>query len=305
MEKTGGPLSKTEPVFALSRQFENALDPTLAAAEAGLPLDDFLSQLRSSARLLDSLASLLLPDGTVKRDTFVSAFPRMISDLRLGRWLAPSVKSSVASTPNASFDPLPVGSIWRGPSGERLIVRERNGDRFTARLAFPGDAIIREISGTVRGDTMEWHAADVIAVKGARGGDNIGTIKGDQIDLRWGPPNGPKNGFSVLGRETGRGGNAFQRGTVWHASLGGSVFTVTSRDSNSFQARFEAGNGSWLRHISGTISDDRLFWYRRDVKALRGGPGGDNFGVIRGNEIQVDFFDPGKVGTGTFALRRK
>ena len=41
------------------------------------------------------------------------------------------------------------------------------------------------------------------------------------------------------------------------------------------------------------------------MKASRGGPGGDNFGVIRGNEIQVDFFDPGKVGTGTFTLRRK
>jgi hypothetical protein len=80
----------------------------------------------------------------------------------------------------------------------------------------------------------------------------------------------------------------------------GRKFTVLERKGERFTARFETKG--YLREVTGTVKDDQLFWLAQDVKALRGNPGGDNYGTIRGDEMDFHWGDPGGKG-GTFRLR--
>ena len=89
--------------------------------------------------------------------------------------------------PNAATAPadaIQPGSSWRNNSDDVLTIVERNGDTFCARFEHR-KAFIRELSGHVRGNQISWLAKDVRAVRGGQGGDNVGTIVGDKIDLTW------------------------------------------------------------------------------------------------------------------------
>jgi tetratricopeptide (TPR) repeat protein len=80
----GAPLSQTEPVFALAKQFENDLDLDQAAAESGLTPQDFLALLGRSSRLAQALGLLFNSGGTVNRDLFDETFPVIIAERKLG-----------------------------------------------------------------------------------------------------------------------------------------------------------------------------------------------------------------------------
>jgi WD40 repeat protein len=88
VEKTGAPLSATEPVSALAIRFEGELDLAMASAEVGMTPRDFLKGMQRSAMLQRTLGNLKVEGGTVQRTTFVEAFPRAISDLSLGDFVA-------------------------------------------------------------------------------------------------------------------------------------------------------------------------------------------------------------------------
>jgi mono/diheme cytochrome c family protein len=89
LDETGTPLSETEPIFALAQQFDKKLELTRAAAEAGQKPDAFRKLISQSPRLVESLASLLAPRGTVNRDTYVAAFPDIVASLHVGTFRAP------------------------------------------------------------------------------------------------------------------------------------------------------------------------------------------------------------------------
>ncbi len=89
VEKTGAPLAATEPVAALAARFEDEIDLKLAAAEAGVPVSDFLNGLRSR-KLARDLGLLKVEGATVKREVFQRIFGQVIADLqRDGTWLLP------------------------------------------------------------------------------------------------------------------------------------------------------------------------------------------------------------------------
>jgi tetratricopeptide (TPR) repeat protein len=90
VEKTGAPLSVTEPVAALAVRFEAELDLALAAAEAGVVPGDFRKALSRSPALAKPLGTLLLAGGTVQRTVFVESFPDLVHELRLGEYLEPT-----------------------------------------------------------------------------------------------------------------------------------------------------------------------------------------------------------------------
>jgi hypothetical protein len=98
-------------------------------------------------------------------------------------------------TPEAGVDLVRPGAVWvGGPSVLRIT--ERRGDRFKATFEFPGT--LREISGTVRGDTFSWLGRDVHVVRGGPGGDNVCVIHGDALDMTYsGGPTG-RRGTSAL-----------------------------------------------------------------------------------------------------------
>jgi len=98
----------------------------------------------------------------------------------------------------------------------------------------------------------------------------------------------------------------FQEKSVW-VSDGGSanVLTVTERKGDKFKARFLIGQGI-SRDVTGTVKDGKLVWLAKDVIAVRGRPGADNYGTlatdVKGERI--DFvYKAGNAVQGNFTLR--
>jgi len=132
-----------------------------------------------------------------------SAFRDEKSRLRQGRIeirLVPSSKISVRkleiSELDRATDALRTGTVWTGEQtrvveGDSRVqrypvtftVRDRNGDRFKARLDTTTN--IREIYGTIKSGRISWLARDVKIIKGHQGHDHTGTIQDDEISLKY------------------------------------------------------------------------------------------------------------------------
>ncbi len=72
-------------------------------------------------------------------------------------------------------------------------------------------------------------------------------------------------------------------GSVWSTDV--RSLTILERDGERFRARFESP--TQIRDVTGRIAGNEIVWLGRDVVAVRGGPGDDNFGVIRGDELDL------------------
>ncbi len=70
---------RTEPIHALSVKYDAELNLELAAAEAGLPPNEFSERVRSNQKLLErSVGQLLSPNGGVKRDLWEQIFKEVL-----------------------------------------------------------------------------------------------------------------------------------------------------------------------------------------------------------------------------------
>lgn len=87
MQKSGAPVAKQDPIVQLALRFEAELNAKLAAAELGLPVDEFLKALDSSPTLGRTLGSLKVPGRTIKREVFVSTFGDIVKVLGVGTFL--------------------------------------------------------------------------------------------------------------------------------------------------------------------------------------------------------------------------
>lgn len=88
-----------EPIVNMALRFEADVDARGAAAELGLKLESFLSQLGSNKNLQKSLGPLNVPGGTVKRDLFAKEFSSVVQLLGLGEPLnAPKVAKADGAT---------------------------------------------------------------------------------------------------------------------------------------------------------------------------------------------------------------
>lgn len=97
----------------------------------------------------------------------------------------------------------------------------------------------------------------------------------------------------------------FTAGSSW-TSDDQKRLSVTDRKGNTFRATFNLGNGKIEREITGKIQDDKISWGKRDVRVIKGGAGGDNYGTIKqeGNSFKIDFVWQDESGKGgTFVLR--
>ena len=72
---------------ALVQQYEHELDLRSAAAEVGLRPTELDEKIRASAALMRTLGTLRVPEGTVQRQVFTEAFPALVQELGLGRYL--------------------------------------------------------------------------------------------------------------------------------------------------------------------------------------------------------------------------
>jgi hypothetical protein len=81
------PDADREPVTRLTGRYEADLDVRLAAAELGLKPGDFAARITGVGNIGSTrreLAALARPGGTIKRDAWSAAFPRIVSALGLG-----------------------------------------------------------------------------------------------------------------------------------------------------------------------------------------------------------------------------
>lgn len=100
-----------------------------------------------------------------------------------------------------SGDPFPAYSVWTNDSNSMtLTILERKGDTFRGKLV-AGDMVERTFTGTVKDGRVAWLARDVKAVKGGQGGDNSGTLRGDQIDFEY-RTGGGTGSFTLHRRDT-------------------------------------------------------------------------------------------------------
>jgi mono/diheme cytochrome c family protein len=79
--KTGRRAGATEPIVALTLQFESELDLKRTAAEVGCTPDEFRNQLQQSATLARSLGALKIPGGTLQRQVFTETFAEIVRQL--------------------------------------------------------------------------------------------------------------------------------------------------------------------------------------------------------------------------------
>jgi hypothetical protein len=88
-------VSTTEPIVALTLRFESEMDLALAAAEAGLRLEEFEEQLARSRLLARTLGSLNVEGGTVQRQVFIAAFGDIVREMRLGLYVHPAIRKEI------------------------------------------------------------------------------------------------------------------------------------------------------------------------------------------------------------------
>jgi hypothetical protein len=101
-----------------------------------------------------------------------------------------------ASRPSVPADRVQSGSVWKNDQWT-LTILEHTGTTFRARFQSSTGGSIREVKGTVEGDQLSWRAREVRALRGNRGGDNFGTIKGDHIDFTYRNPDGSGGTFQL------------------------------------------------------------------------------------------------------------
>lgn len=87
--QTGARLADEDPVATLVTRYEADLSLKLAAAEAGLPLEEFLASLEKSPILNQDLGMTNVVGQTVPRELFLKTFGAIVRDLELGTPLQP------------------------------------------------------------------------------------------------------------------------------------------------------------------------------------------------------------------------
>ena len=78
LEKTGDVFGGIEPVQRFHEAFQRPLDAAHAAAALGLQPQVFLEKIRDNTRLQNLLGSLVVENGTVKRDAWTAQFSEVI-----------------------------------------------------------------------------------------------------------------------------------------------------------------------------------------------------------------------------------
>ncbi len=97
----------------------------------------------------------------------------------------------------------------------------------------------------------------------------------------------------------------FPKDSVWVRDAPALSLTVTERVGETFRARFVLG-GAIERDVSGVVKDGKVKWLARDVKLVKGGPGGDNEGTLARDPTGdvLNFTYQQGTQSGVFTLRR-
>ncbi len=158
LEETGGVFGGIEPVQRLHEAFQAPLSAAHAAAAVGLETETFLEKIRENVGLQNSLGTLALENGTVKRDAWTSNFHDVISAL---------------NTPDSELPPvverperIPGAGVYIPDVNLRVAVEEAlgiaSGSEITLNdmarlqiLGVPHDAGVRVLTGLETAISLE------------------------------------------------------------------------------------------------------------------------------------------------------
>src|SRR5262245_16178256 len=94
----------------------------------------------------------------------------------------------------------------------------------------------------------------------------------------------------------------FPTGSVWVDDASTLKLTVLERKGDTFGGTLLSGDAV-ERTFTGTVRNSTVTWRATDVRATKGGAGGDNTGTINGDRI--DFKWDSGTAKGEFTLRRQ
>jgi WD40 repeat protein/mono/diheme cytochrome c family protein len=104
--KTGAKVSRFEAVSAVTGRFEADVDLATAAAEAGLPPDEFRKHLDASVVLKKNVGALRVTGGAVSRAVWQQGFGDVVRDLRLGELFRANANGGNRADNTGELDPL-------------------------------------------------------------------------------------------------------------------------------------------------------------------------------------------------------
>ncbi len=107
---TGTQVTRFEPIMTMTLRYEGDIDGVSAAAEAGLPWDEFQKRVGESEALSRPLGSLRVPGGTVARQVWVQTFGDVVRELRLGALFQASQIGASLPDNTGELDPLEVSA---------------------------------------------------------------------------------------------------------------------------------------------------------------------------------------------------
>lgn len=113
----------------------------------------------------------------------------------------------------------------------------------------------------------------------------------------------------VTALESGsEGALLFVAGSEWATEDGGLKIRVMHVDGESFVGLMYGNAEQLLRELHGEIQGNKVSWLAKNVIALKGKPGADNFGTIRrekdGARIDFRYGEGMENATKTFLVRR-
>jgi WD40 repeat protein len=158
LEQCGAKVTEPDPVSAAALRFEADVDLRTAAAEAGLPPEEFRQRVIRSESLTRSLGALRVAGGTVQRQVFQQAFGDLARELRLGALVQPSLVAGSLPDNTGDLDPLEGPSAQTNAaafSPDRRLVLLASADRSVRLLEVASGRELRRFVG---------HAASVWAV---------------------------------------------------------------------------------------------------------------------------------------------
>ena len=131
LAKTGSKVSRFEPVSTITGRYEADLDLPTAAAEVGLPPQEFVQRIDGSETLAKHVGSLRAAGGTVSRQIWVQAFGDHVRELQLGGRAQHAVRPLAAQLATCDLE-----SVWHhgAEGGERHEIADRHVERAAADL---------------------------------------------------------------------------------------------------------------------------------------------------------------------------
>lgn len=138
----------------------------------------------------------------LKLDFEAEELTKELDAIKTGK-IKPAPKPTIAAkeTITESKDLFQPGSFWADnqPAGMVLEVVSRKANSFSALFYNQNKSLIREVSGTIINNRINWMAKDVKVINGkSPGGNNIGTVSKNSIQMEWfTPPNKKAGDFNL------------------------------------------------------------------------------------------------------------